>query len=374
MEMKRLNRREFLGAAVAAGVGGRLSTAAADMGGSRFVATVADGTKPVPPVRATLPVPDGARFAGMAGAWAAMYTPFVRDVRLNAPVNYDIIPKMVEYFIAKGLKGLYLTGSTGEGFLLSHEERVRIYKTVVEAAKGRLKVIAHIGCFTTADAVKLAKAAADAGVDWLSSVAPVYFGQSFKAAYDHYRIVSEATDLPFLVYSVGAKIAPNDAFEIMKLKNIHGMKYTGRDYYDFGVMCRKLEECGKSAVFFAGADEQVLNAYATGRFSGCIGTTDNMIPALFVKICEMAAANDFAEAAKHQEKVCRFIDVLSSLGNSSLWKSAMRYIGLDCGYCRRPKGVPYTEAEYEALCVKFATLGDDIIRKDDFGLCSGLMA
>jgi len=347
-----MNRREFmkLAAVASVGMGGRLSSAAVARGDAR---------------PAKLPLPEGKMFEGMSGAWAAMYTPFVRDACLDAPVNYDIIPKMVEYFIAKGLAGLYLTGSTGEGFLLSHEERARIYKTVVGAAKGRLKLIAHIGCFSTADAVKLAKAAADAGVDWVSSVAPVYFGQSFKAAYDHYKIVSEATDLPFLVYSVGAKIVPSDAFEIMKLKNVHGMKYTGRDYYDFGVMCRKLEALGKSAVYFAGADEQVLNGYATGRFSGCIGTTDNMIPALFVKISELAARNDFAAAAKEQEKVCRFIELLSTAGNSSLWKSAMRYIGLDCGYCRRPKGVPYTEAEYDALCAKFAALGDAVIRRDD---------
>ena len=315
--------------------------------------------------QAKLPIPEGKMFEGMSGAWAAMYTPFVRDKRIDAPVNYDIIPKMVEYFIAKGLSGLYLTGSTGEGFILSHDERVRIYRTVVEAAKGRLKVIAHIGCFSTVDAVRLAKAAADAGVDWISSVAPVYFGQSFRAAYDHYKIVSEATDLPFLVYSIGAKIVPADAFEIMKLKNVHGMKYTGRDYYDFGNMCRKLEAIGKPAVCFAGADEQVLNGYATGRFSGCIGATDNMIPALFVRICELAARNDFAAAAIEQEKVCRFVELLSTTHNSSLWKAAMRYIGFDCGYCRRPKGVPYTEAEYDALCAKFAALGDDVIRRDD---------
>ena len=344
-----MNRRGFLKTATAVSIG-------AVVGGN-----VGGGVKQA----ANLPVPSGGMFEGMSGAWAAMYTPFVRDTRIDAPVNYDIIPKMIEYFIAKGLTGLYLTGSTGEGFLLSHDERVRIYRTVVETAKGRLKVIAHIGCFSTADSVKLAKAAADAGVDWVSSVAPVYFGQSFKAAYDHYKIVSEATDLPFLVYSVGAKIVPGDAVEIMKLKNVHGMKYTGRDYYDFGVVCRKLEAMGKPAVYFAGADEQVLNGYATGRFSGCIGTTDNMIPTLFVKISELAARNDFAAAAKEQEKVCRFIELLSTAGNSSLWKSAMRYIGLDCGYCRRPKGVPYTEAEYDALCAKFAALGDAVIRKDD---------
>ncbi|MBR4652629.1 MAG: dihydrodipicolinate synthase family protein [Kiritimatiellae bacterium] len=346
----RLNRRGFLGTAAAASIGAMAS------------APVHAAQGPA----ARLPLPEGKMFEGFDGAWAAMFTPFVRDERIDAPVNYDIIPSMVEYFIARGLKGVYLTGSTGEGFLLSHDERVRIYRTVVGAAKGRLKVIAHIGCFSTADAVKLAKAAADAGVDWVSSVAPVYFGQSFKAAYDHYKIVSEATDLPFLVYSVGKKIVPAEAFELMKLKNVHGMKYTGRDYFDFGCMCRKLEATGKSAIYFAGADEQVLNAYATGRFSGCIGTSDNFIPGIYAKICELAAKNDFAAAAPYQEKACRLIEMLfATAGNDSLWKAVMRYIGLDCGYGRRPSGRPYTEALYAEHCARLAALGEDVVRKDD---------
>ncbi|MBR4652674.1 MAG: dihydrodipicolinate synthase family protein [Kiritimatiellae bacterium] len=344
-----MNRRSFLKTAAVASVGTMAAGAA----------------KAAPRSGARLPLPPGRIFEGLDGAWAAMYTPFVRDTRIDAPVNYDFIPTMVEYYVAKGLTGLYLTGSTGEGFLLSHDERVRLYKTVVAAAKGRLKLIAHIGCFSTADAVKLAKAAADAGVDWVSSVAPVYFGQSFKAAYDHYKHVSEATNLPFLVYSVGKKLVPDEAFELMKLRNVHGMKYTGRDYFDFGVMCRKLEAIGKPAVYFAGADEQVLNAYATGRFSGCIGTTDNMIGSQFVNICRLAASNDFAAAAKFQERACRYVHVHLTAGNSSLSKSGMRYIGLDCGYSRRPAGIPYTEAEYEAYCARLEALGSDVICRDD---------
>ncbi len=346
----KVNRRDFLTTAALASAGAMATgSAAAATGGS-----------------AQLAVPPGKMFEGMAGAWAAMYTPFVPgDASVSAPVNYELIPKLVEYFVRKGLAGLYLTGSTGEGFLLSHEERVRIYKTVVEAAKGRLKVIAHIGCFSTADAVRLAKAAAEVGVDWVSSVAPVYFGQSFKAAYAHYKEISEATSLPFLVYSVGKKIVPDEALALMKLPHVHGMKYTGRDYYDHGTMCRQLEALGKPAIYFSGADEQALNGFATQRFSGCIGTTDNQIPGLFVKICELAAANDFAAAAKYQERVCRYIDAHMASGDGSLAKAAMRFIGLDCGYCRRPAGLPYSEADWERHAARLAALGDDVIRRDD---------
>ena len=111
----------------------------------------------------------GHEFKGMAGAFAAMFTPFDKKGR----VNEEAIDALVEYGLQGGLKGFYLTGSTGEGMLLTNEERVQVYRRAVKAARGRCKLIAQVGCVRTDDSVTLAKAAADAGVDWISSVAPV---------------------------------------------------------------------------------------------------------------------------------------------------------------------------------------------------------
>ena len=341
-----IDRRNFLASAAVAAAG-------AMIGGSAKAAVATSAKR--------FPVPDGEIFKGMGGAYAAMYTPFYRSGPKAGELNEEVIERIVEYHVAKGLTGEYLTGSTGEGFVLSLDERERVYRRVVKAARGRLKVIAHVGCLSTRDACDLARRAAKAGVDWVSSVAPVYFGQSFSAAYDHYRQISEATDLPFMVYSVGAKLVPDQAARFFDLKNVHGMKYTGRDYYDFGAMCRKLS---KPAIFFSGADEQALNGFATGRFSGCIGTTDNSIPEQFVKICEYAIANDFAGGAKYQENVCRFIDALFSV--YGLGKASMRYIGLDCGNARSPVGKPLTDEQYAAV-VK-ALSGLDFIRENDANL------
>ena len=340
MEMKRLNRREFIGAAVAATVGGRLSTAAAE------------GTSSVS--SKTLPVPDGALFAGMSGAYSAMYTPFFRSREKAGRLNEEMIERLVEYGVKTGLTGMYLTGSTGEGFLLSLDERKRVYSRAVKTAAGRLKLIAHVGCLNTDDACELARYAAKVGIDWVSSVAPVYFGQNFAAAFDHYKTISEATDLPFMVYSILGKLNPEQAVRFFDLKNVHGMKYTGRDYFEVGVLQRRLP---KPAIFFAGADEQVLNGFATGGFAGCIGTTDNYIPRHFVKICELAAQGRFVEARKYQEEVCRLVELIFAEDNESYHKSIMRYIGLDCGDARRPNGTPLSEAEYAAYEKRIAALG-----------------
>ena len=312
------------------------------------------------PSGAKLPVPDGKVFTGLSGAYSAMYTPFFREGPKEGELNEEMIERLVEYAVRTGLTGMYLTGSTGEGFLQSLDERKRVYARAVKAAKGRLKLIAHVGCLRTDDACELARYAASVGIDWVSSVAPVYFGQNFAAALDHYKTISEATDLPFMVYSVLGRLNPDQAIRFFDLKNVHGMKYTGRDYFELGTLYRKLQ---KPAIFFAGADEQVLNGFATGVFSGCIGTTDNQIPRHFVKICELAAQGRFVEARKYQAEVCRFVELLLSYDNESTHKSVMKYIGLDCGNSRRPNGRPLTAAEYDEYMAKVAALG--FIRKDD---------
>ena len=300
---------------------------------------------------ATLPVPDGPEFAGMSGAYAALVTPYKPD----GSVNEEMIEKVIEYGIANGLTGFYLTGSTGEGFLLSLDERKLVYDRAVKAARGRAKLIAHVGCLATQDAVALARHAAKIGIDWASSGAPVYFGQNFDAAHAHYKAISEATDLPFMICSIDQQVSPDRDAKFFMLKNVKGMMCTGYDYWTVKALRHRLP---KPAIFFAGADEQELCAFAYGdTFSGCIGTTDNMIPAHHAQICRLAAAGKFAEAAKPMDEVVRFMELVEGVPHASYWKSVMRYIGLDCGPARPPAGRPLTEAEYAAYAKKLDALG-----------------
>ena len=289
-------------------------------------------------------------FDGMGGAYAALYTPFKKD----GSINEEMIEKLIEYGIGNGLRGFYLTGSTGEGFLLSNDERKRVYARAAKASKGRAKLIAQVGCMATDDAVDLARAAAKAGIDWVSSVAPVYFGQCFDAAYDHYKKISSATDLPFMIYSLGADIMPDRDAKFFELKNVKGMKYTNYKYWTVQALRNRLP---KEAIFFAGADEQVLSALATGFFAGCIGTSQNAIPAHFAKICELAAANDFVSAAKLQAEVVKFVEVLVGKPNGSWHKSIMKYVGLDCGEGRAPNGRPLSKADLNDLFSRLDALG-----------------
>ena len=294
-------------------------------------------------------------FDEMAGAYAALFTPYDAKGR----VNPEMIEKIIGYGLKNGLNGFYLTGTTGEWWLLSLEERKLVMETAVKAAKGRCKLIAHVGANCTDDSVLLAKHAAKIGIDWISSITPQLYRNSFDAAYYHYKTITAATDLPFMVYSMGSALVPSRDIRFFDLKNVKGIKYTGRDYYAAQCLKRKLD---KETIWFAGCDEQLLCGLALGNvFSGGIGTTYNIIPKHFAKICELAAKNDFAAAAKYQEQSCRFVDALFSV--KGFFKNSMRYIGLDCGNPRRPDGIPITDAQYAEIEKAIDALG--FVRKND---------
>lgn len=295
-------------------------------------------------------------FRGMCGAYSALFTPFTPDNRVNA----EQIERLVAYHLSKGLRGFYLTGSTGEGFLLNLDERKLVVETVLNCVRGRAKVIVHVGCVATDDAVTLAKHAADRGADWVSSVGPVYFGQSFEAAFRHYERIASATDLPFMIYSIGTELAPERDRRFFDIRNVKGMKYTGADYYNAQRLKRLIP---RETVFFAGRDEQLVAALAMGDvFSGGIGTTYNIIPRHFSEICRLAELGDFAAAAKLQAEANRVVELMIASENWSTRKAFMRYIGLDCGACRFPYA-PLREEEYAAFAERIADLG--IVRRNE---------
>ena len=297
-----------------------------------------------------LTLPDTGCFEGMAGAYAAMITPFTADGRINEAA----IEQLIEYGLAGGLAGFYLTGGTGEGMLLDVKERKQVYRRAVRAARGRCKLIAHVGAVRTSDAIELARYAAAVGCDWVSSVAPVYFGQSFEAQYRHYKAISEATDLPFMVYCFRSALVPDRDARLFDLHNVKGMKYTGSDYFAVQTMKRKLD---KEAIFFSGRDEQFACAMALGNvFSGAIGTSQNFIPRHFANIYDCCRRNDFASAGRWQDEANRFVELIVADENWSTWKAMMKHVGIDCGPARRPYA-PLSPAEERKWIRRFAALG-----------------
>lgn len=285
----------------------------------------------------------------LKGVYSAMFTPYDKEGR----VNVAMIERIVEFHLQSGLTGFYVTGSTGESFLLSESERKLVVESVVKFNRGRGKVIAHVGHISTDIAVELARHAARCGVDALSAVGPVYFGPTFDHAYRHYHDIAGATDLPFIIYSLGRDLVPDQDVNFFNIKNAVGMKYTGMNFFAMQQLMKKID---KPHIFFSGADELFLAALPFG-VSGSIGTSQNFAPGHFAKIFCLFNEGKIDEARKIQCEINNVIELMLIDGERSYQKAVMRYVGLDCGNFRKPFK-QLSEAEYRDFAEKLAKLID----------------
>ena len=120
----------------------------------------------------------------------------------NDNVDLEKIKQLVNVYKSKGVKGIYACGSTGEGFLLSTQERKDVAKAIVEAANGEMTVIVHVGSASTKESVELAKHCEEIGADAVSAVPCVYYHLPEESVELHWNTIIESTSLPFIIYNI----------------------------------------------------------------------------------------------------------------------------------------------------------------------------
>jgi N-acetylneuraminate lyase len=285
--------------------------------------------------------------AKMKGAYSAVFTPF----DANNEVNFEMLASIIEFQIENGIQGFFVAGSTGEGLLLSFEERLAVTKHVVEVSNGRATVIAHVGHPSTDVATRLAIGSASVGADWIGSVTPIYHGTTFEGTYRHYQQISSATELPFMIYSLGSAVDPNRDGSFFDLPNVCGLKYTGANFYSVQQLVRNVD---RPIVTMSGFDEQFVAGQSFG-FSGGIGSTYNFAPKFYAEIYRLYHEGNIKEAAKIQESINRVTNLMVAYENWSYRKAIMKFIGLDCGCCRPPYA-PLTDQEFETYSARLRDL------------------
>jgi N-acetylneuraminate lyase len=264
------------------------------------------------------------------GVWPALVTP-ADDA---GEVNFEALVALVEHTLNKQVDGLYLCGSTGEGLLLSLDERRRVLEAVLKEVRRRVPVIVHVGCVSTRDAVALARHACDAGADGVSSVLPL-LDQSAEAVRLHYgAIAAAAPGLPFYPYMFGGQV---NALALMsdllaRIPNLAGGKYTGPNMFELGQLIR-LRAGGWT--LFSGMDEQCLFAAMVGA-PGNIGSTLNVMPGAYRELRRLHAAGQLQSARDLQLRINRVTEVLITYGFWGALREALRLLGIDCGEPRRP--------------------------------------
>lgn len=216
------------------------------------------------------------------GSMTALITPFTRD---GAAVDEKAFQDFVEWQIAEGTDGLVPVGTTGESPTLSHEEHHRVVELCVEAAAGRVPVIAGAGSNSTSEAVDLARHAKQAGADAILVVTPYYNKPSQEGLYQHYAAIARSMDLPIFIYNIPGRSIVDMSVETMArlardFDNIVGVKDATAD------LTRPLKTrlaLGEDFIQLSGEDATIAAFLAQGGH-GCISVSSNVAPGLCAQL------------------------------------------------------------------------------------------
>lgn len=285
------------------------------------------------------------------GILSALITPFDK----SGEVNLSVMRELVRYQMRAGLSGFFVNGGTGEGLLLDPAERKLALETVLDEVNGAVPVIAHIGAVATHTAADLASHAAAAGATAIAAIPPIYFRVDMPALKEHYRAIAQAApDLPLWLYNIpgatGVTITADMFRELLEIPQIAGIKYTSYDFFTMRTIIELNDE--RPLTVLSGPDELCLPALIMGA-NGAIGTTYNILPALFARMYQDFHDGELALAQAAQFKANRIIRAITSVPTIAAVKEILKKMGFDCGVPRRPLR-PLTETERELLWEKLA--------------------
>lgn len=295
------------------------------------------------------------KFTGLV---AAPFTPFHADFGLNL----DVIPNYAALLRGSGVSAVFVCGSTGEGFSMSLDERMRTLEAWLACAGTDLKVIAHVGHNSLPDACALARHASKAGVAAISAMAPSYFRpqgvselvgwcQALAAAgevtpFYYYHIPSmSGVNLPMLEFLIEGGV---------KIPTLAGIKFTHNDLPEF-LACTEFAEHRYDILF--GRDELLIEGLKRGAL-GAVGSTYNYAAPLYKNLIAEFRGGHLAAAQEHQNKAIRMIEICNGLGVTHLAasKAIMKTLGVDCGPVRPPL-LPPTPAQQLILTSLLKEMG-----------------
>jgi len=250
------------------------------------------------------------------------------------------VGRLVDHLLRNQVSGMYVCGSTGEGPLLTGEERRRTAEAFIEAAAGRLPVIVHVGHSSPAEARQLAAHTQAAGADAIAAVPPWYFKPgSIDVLIDCLaEVAAGAPELPFYYYHIPSITGVSlDLLELLRqgperIPNFAGAKYTANTVDEFQAMVAY--EGGRFDLLF-GRDEMLLSGLAAGA-RGAVGTTYNYAAPLYQRLIQAFETGDLAAARNFQSQAISMIRILLRYGGVPGSKAIMKFLGIDCGPVRLP--------------------------------------
>lgn len=267
----------------------------------------------------------------ITGIIPALITPYTKDGK----VNHASIRLLIDALIKDGVKSFYVSGSTGEAFLQTVDERKAILETVTEHVSGRANVIFHTGAIATDQAVELAKFAETCEVSAISSLAPFYYKFSPKEIVDYYKAILDSCSYDMIVYNIpfltGVSMYETCP-ELFAEKRVTGVKHTTSNFYELRLFKRDFP----GLTVYSGFDEQAVAGLSMGA-DGLIGSTYNYQADKFIKIEQLLKAGKNEEALAMQDKANVSISAILEHGlyNSIKYLVEKKY-QIDIGVSRKP--------------------------------------
>lgn len=279
----------------------------------------------------------------------AMVTPFTSDLQ----VDWNQLEKLVDYLIEEQHStGLVVCGTTGETSTLTDEEKLGLFKRVVELAAGRCKVIAGSGSNETAHSVNLTRAAEQVGVDGILAVTPYYVRPSQEGLYQHFKAVAEATTLPVILYNIPGRTAVClDAETTLRLAEIPNICASKEAHSDFDHLTKIIDEAPEGFRIYCGEDTLTLPFMAIGGY-GVISVTSHIVGPQMEELINTFLAGHVAEAMALHRKLHPVLKGMffcpHRVPSPAPVKCALNLKGITVGGVRLPL-VPVTEPEEQFI-------------------------
>ncbi len=272
----------------------------------------------------------------LEGILPAILTPFKRG---GSEIDFDKAAAWAEELARRGVHGIFMAGSSGEGLLMSIEERKQLACVLMDAVGRQIKVVVQTGCLDVPRTIDLTRHALEIGAHAVSVYTPGFYRYDDDALYGHFALVAKAVpEMPLLLYNIprytGNTLSPALIFKLGNgFDSIVGMKDSSGD---IGHLGRVIAGAPKGFTVINGADEFSYQAYLTGA-AGSVALTANVVPDLFLSIFDDVNKGKLDRALATQRRLNDVIDVLGGGAKISTYKEAVRLLGHDTGYVRPPQ-------------------------------------
>lgn len=262
-------------------------------------------------------------------------TALVTPMKCGA-VDYSALTRLIERQIEGGVSALVPCGTTGEASTLGHDEKRRVISHTVEAARGRVKVIAGCGSTSTAALSILAREAEIDGADGVLCLTPFYNKANREGVYLHFKTVCDHVSIPVIAYNVpsrtGLSIDMDTYGRLSGIPNFAGVKEASSNaLYAAQILSRYREDFP----LYSGSDELCAPLYALGA-SGVISVVSNVVPERMVELCRLCEEGRVSEAAEKQLALLPLMEALFSEVNPIPVKTALSTLGLCTDEMRLP--------------------------------------